>query len=146
MILAGLIAGTIAGAILLLLAHLAPYVGAGEFVNDIGRMDVLGQRCTRREGQYVGILMHVLVSGGFGAVYAAFVSYHWIADFHFLHIMGWNIFLTLFVGGIVMPLEGHGLFGMKEDAWFPLDLFLTNIAWGFLFWWLIPSWLQMLVR
>jgi hypothetical protein len=89
MILAGLIAGTIAGAILLFLAHLAPYVGAGDYVDEVGRMEVLGQDLSPREGQFLGILVHVLVSGGFGALYGAFVAYGLAPGFGFLPVMVW---------------------------------------------------------
>ncbi len=144
MIIAGLIAGTIAGAILLFLSHLAPYVGAGDFVSDMGQVDVMGSKLTRREGQYLGMLVHMACSAGFGAAYIALVRTGVIADLSLLHLLEWSGVMTLFVGGVVMPLEGHGVFGIKEDTWFPIDLLVTNVGWGLLFWWLVPPWLAAL--
>ena len=144
MILAGLIVGTIAGAILLFLSYLAPYVGAGNFIPELHDTDVLGKRLTRREGQFVGMLTHIVASAFFGALYAALVEWHVVYDFSIIHLLEWSLVMTLIIGGIVMPLEGHGLFGLKEDSWFPIDLLITNVNWAVLFWWLIPMWLFVL--
>lgn len=135
MLIAGLITGSIAGTILLFLSYLAPYVGAGNF---------LGKTFSQREGQYIGILVHVISSALFGLLYAASVTYGIISDFSFVHLLEWSGVMTLIVGGIIMPLEGHGLFGIKEDAWFPIDLYITNLLWCVLYWWLIPPWLAVL--
>lgn len=144
MIIVGLIAGTLAGVILLFFSHLAPYVGAGNFVSELAGTKMMGKRVTRREGQFVGMLVHVLVSAASGGLYMELMRYSVVADAGLFSILGWSAIMATFIGGVIMPLEGHGLFGIKEDAWFPIDLFLTNIGWGILFWWLLPTWLSAL--
>ncbi len=145
MVLAGLIAGIFAGAILLLLAHIAPYIGAGNYVSDIGRVSVLGQQITEREGQIMGILVHLMTSAGFGAIYAELVQHQYSPDFTFLGIMSWCLFITIVVAVIILPISGKGFFGVKEDPWFSIDLFITNVGWGVLYWFLVPLWLKILI-
>jgi hypothetical protein len=43
------------------------------------------------------------------------------------------VLITVILGGIFMPLEGHGLFGVREDKWFIIDLFLANLGWVLLY-------------
>jgi len=141
MILTAAFAGILAGAIVLLLSHLAPLVGGGNFVRDIDKPHVFGREVMHREAHLLGILLHVLVSGWFGAIFAWLVRVGIFQNFDFVSIIGWGVVLSVFVGGVVLPLEGHGVFGVKEDSWFPVDLFLTNIGWSILFWWILRLWL-----
>lgn len=144
MILAGLIVGIIAGTILLFLSYIAPYIGAGNFLKETKNSRIGGKRISQREGQYIGILVHLMSAAFFGMLYAAAVAFGVVSDFSFIHLLGWSGVMTLVIGGIILPLEGHGLFGVKEDAWFPLDLYITNFLWCILYWWLIPSWLSVI--
>lgn len=144
MIIAGLITGIVAGTILLFLSYLAPYIGAGNFLRETKNSRIGGKVISQREGQYIGILVHIVSSAFFGALYAACVAFGIISDFSFVHLIEWSGVMTLVVGGIIMPLEGHGVFGIKEDAWFSVDLYITNVLWCILYWWLIPPWLNVL--
>lgn len=139
-VMAGAYAGIAAGAILTVLSHLAPFVGAGNVIRDLDEPRVFGKKITQREAHMIGILVHLLFSLTNGALFAWFVSLGWVSGFHLLPILGWSFACLLVQGGIVMPLEGHGFFGMKHDAWFPVDVFLTNMIWGFLYLFLIPLW------
>ncbi len=140
MILIALASGTIAGVIMLLFSHLAPVFGAGNFVRDIDQPRLFRRTVTRREGHFVGILVHILLSAIFGGGYAYLAELGIFPGYHLLSILGWSVVLTVFVGGVLLPIEGHGIFGVKEDAWFPVDLFLTTIGWGVLFWWIVRLW------
>jgi len=133
-------AGCIAGAILLFLSHVAPMFGAGNFLRDMDEPRLFGKFITRREAHVVGAFAHLLISGLAGAAYGALIRMNVIPDFGFLPILGWSVVLSIAMGGIILPLEGHGLFGVKEDVWFPVDLFLTNILWGILFWGMMRLW------
>jgi hypothetical protein len=146
MILISAMAGTLAGIVMLLLSHLAPIVGAGNFVKDIDTPRVFGKEISRREATIIGALVHVLISAVFGGMYAHLVQQGFIAGFHLWNMLGWSVIMTIFVGGVVMPLEGHGIFGTKEDAWFPVDLILTNTIWAILFWWLIRLWSTLIAQ
>ncbi len=140
MLIAALAAGTISGAILFFLSHVAPLFRAANFIRDVDEPRLLGRSVTRREAHIVGALTHLIVSGLFGAAYGALVNANVFTDFHFLPILGWSVVLSLFMGGVILPLEGHGIFGVKEDAWFPVDLFVTNVLWAALFWGLMSVW------
>lgn len=131
-IVVGAMAGGAAGAILLMVSHLAPRLGAKTIVRDLDQVCILGHDCSHREAHLIGILLHLLLSLVFGAVYAFGVLYG-LVTLHPLWLGAYALLLTLFVGLVVMPLEGHGLFGTKEDTWFTADLFITNALWVALF-------------
>jgi hypothetical protein len=133
-------AGVSAGAILLFLSHIAPRFGAGNFVRDLDQPVLFGRHITRREAHFVGIFVYLVFSLAFGGMYAFLVSAGIVSGFQLLPILGWSLILTIVSGGIILPLEGHGLFGVKEDAWFPVDLIITYIFWGILYWWLMSVW------
>lgn len=134
------ISGLGAGAILAFFSHLAPWFGAGNFVRESERVRMLGKQVSRREAHVAGLLLHLVLSGVFGALYAVLMQVGMV-DGRPLSLILYAMVLTVFVGGVVLPLEGHGLFGVKEDAWFPLDLLLTNIAWAALFAFTMHMWL-----
>ena len=140
MIQLGLAAGTIAGAIMLFLSHLAPLFGAGNFILDLDEPRVFGREITRREAHVLGVLVHLLMTAVFGGVYAWLVETGMFLDFSLLPILIWGLLATLFMGGVVFPIEGHGLFGIREDNWFPVDLVITNVGWALIFWWIIRLW------
>lgn len=146
MILIAAMAGTLAGIVMLLLSHLAPIVGAGNFVRDIDTPRVFGKEISRREATIIGALVHLIVSALFGALYAYAVRIGLTDGFRLLPLLGWSVVLSLFMGGVILPLEGHGIFGTREDAWFPVDLFVTNAIWAILFWWLIRLWSTLIVQ
>ena len=140
MILTSAVAGVLAGAIVLFLSHVAPIFGAGNFVKDIDDPHIFGKEVTHREAHFLGILVHLLVSAWFGGIYGWFVGLGIFGGYGLPSILGWGVVLSVFVGGVVLPLEGHGIFGVREDAWFPVDLFLANIVWSVLFWWILSLW------
>ncbi len=140
MIIAGLVTGAIIGAIIIFISHVAPYFGAGDFVRDLDQPHLFGKKISGREGHLLGILIFSLVSCFFGGLYAYLVGQNVFTDFNFVSVLGWGFLMALFFGGVIMPLEGHGVFGVKEDAWYPVDLILANLIWGLLYWWLIKLW------
>jgi len=141
MILSAASAGFSVGAILLILSHLAPRFGAGNFVRDLDQPRLFGRQVTRREAHLVGILVHLIFSGLFGALYGLFVILGIFQNFDLLPILIWSAVQVVFVGGIILPLEGHGIFGIKEDVWFPIDLIILSVSWGILFWFFIKLWI-----
>ncbi len=127
------IAGIIAGGIMILLSHLAPYVGAGSFVKDVDVIRCFGRTCTRRESHFIGIMVHVALYLAAGLAYGALVTQGVVSGFGPLPLGAYALILTIFFGGVVMPLEGHGLFGWREDHWFAADLLIMNAVWVILF-------------
>jgi hypothetical protein len=140
MILLALAAGAISGAVILFFSHVAPVFGAGNFIRDIDKPRLFGKTITHREAHMVGVLTHLFISMGAGGLFAYLVSIGIFPGFGLLSLLGWSVVLTIIVGGVILPFEGHGLFGVDEDVWFPVDLFLTNAAWAILFWWFIRLW------
>ncbi len=134
-------AGIIAGVIILFLAHVAPRFGAGNFVRDVDQPRIFGKELTRRESHLVGVLTHLAISGVFGCLYAILIHFGIFQSFGILPILIWSAVLCVFMGGVIIPLEGHGIFGIKEDAWFPVDLLVSNILWGVLFWMTMRLWI-----
>ena len=126
---------------MLFLSHIAPRFGAGNFIEDTDRPHVFGKEISRREAHLIGILTHLILSvlSGFGFAYG--VQQGWISGYTYIPLLLWCLAISLFFGIIVMPLEGHGLFGRKHDAWFFADSLLTNLLWGHLFLVLMRLWL-----
>jgi uncharacterized membrane protein YagU involved in acid resistance len=138
-LLIGGIAGAGAGGILLFLSHIAPRFGAGVFVHDTDQPRVFGHEISRREAHLVGIMLHMALSFLFGAFYVFCADYNvfpaegLMVGYGALSLAVYAALMTLFMGGVVLPIEGHGLFGLREDSWFPVDLIITNILWAALF-------------
>jgi hypothetical protein len=127
------IAGIIAGGIMIFLSHLAPYVHAGSFVKDVDVIRCFGRTCTRRESHIIGIMVHLALYLAAGLAYGALVAQGLASGFGPLPLVAYAVFITVFMGGVVMPLEGHGLFGWREDHWFAADLLIMNAVWVILF-------------
>jgi len=140
MLFSGLYAGLAAGAILSFLAHIAPLVGAGNFIRDLDQPKAWGCELTRREAHLLGILVFLVFSLFSGLLLAWFVAQGWIVGFDFLSVLGWGMLMLLFVGLVLMPLEGHGVFGYRHDSWFVIDLCVACLLWSLLFWALIKLW------
>jgi hypothetical protein len=138
-------AGASAGAILLFLSHIAPKFGAGNFVRDLDKPILLGRSVTRREAHFVGMFLHLVMSAVFGAGYAVLADHGLVSGFDPLPIFAWGLGLACVNGLVVFPIEGHGIFGIKEDSWFPVDLVITNLLWAALFWWLMRLWLGLAI-
>lgn len=138
---AGAYAGVMAGVIMTLFSHVAPLLSGGRFVQDTDEIRVFHRPITRREAHLLGIFIHLTISLLAGMGFAYGVEHGLISGFHILPMLGWATLILLLSGGILMPLEGHGFFGVKHDAWFIVDALLTNLLWGGLYLILIHLWL-----
>jgi hypothetical protein len=133
MIIFGAIAGIVAGAIMILFSHLASRYGAARYVREIDVIVCFGRTCTRRESHIIGITVHMILYAFFGLLYAVLAEQGVVAGFGAMPLCIYAILVTLTIGGIFLPLEGHGLFGMREDKWFMIDLALANLGWIILY-------------
>lgn len=133
MVLFGAIAGIVAGAVMILLSHLASRYVAAAYAKDTDIIVCFGRRCTRRESHVIGITVHVILYMFFGLLYAVLVTQGVMDGFRALPLFIYALLVTLVMGGIFLPLEGHGLFGMREDKWFIIDLALANLGWMILY-------------
>jgi len=141
LLLTGAVAGISAGAIMIFLSHIAPRLGAGNYIRDIDNPQLFGRGISRRESHLLGVLVHLCLSILFGIGYAALVDNNLVTGFSFWPIVLYSLAVSLFVGIFVMPVEGHGFFGMKHDRWFMIDILLTNVFWGLLYFGLVRLWM-----
>lgn len=139
-LLIGVFAGACAGAVMTFFSHIAPMFGAGNFIKDLDRPQVLGRDLSRREAHLLGILVHLCLSAVFGLGYGGLVQFGWLDGFYAIPLFVYAIGITLITGLLVMPWEGHGLFGRKHDPWFMIDAFLTNIVWAVLVYLIAHLW------
>ncbi len=124
-------AGLVASILILTLSHLASWFGV-EMSFDPDRARFFGMRLSKRESHTAGVIVHVLLYAALGMIFGAFVMNDVFA-FRFWPLAIYAFVVTIFLGGVIAPLEGHGPFGWKEDHWFGADLLLMNIAWVSLF-------------
>jgi hypothetical protein len=141
LLLTGTLAGTAAGAILAFFSHVAPRFGGGNFILEREHPRLFGKPISRREAYLVGLLAHLILSGAFGFMFALLVLFGIFASFSYGAMLWFVAGLTLLVGLVIMPMEGHGFFGRGHDAWFMIDALLTNFLWGNLFLLLIRLWM-----
>lgn len=141
LIIIGASAGMAAGALQLFLSYVAPAFGAGNFIAEAPEPIVLGKKLSRRETQLVAVLLHLVTTAIFGALYALAVNYGWITDFSLIGIAAWSVILSLLAGLIFMPLEGHGLFGRRHDAWFFADSLISHLFWGLAYFGILQLWI-----
>jgi hypothetical protein len=135
------LAGMAAGAIMAFLSHIAPRFGAGNFIQDTDKPHAFGRGISRREAHLIGVFIHLLLSGVFGFGFGFLVEYGQFTGYEYIPMLIWCVAISLFLGLVVMPIEGHGVFGRKHDAWFMVDALLTNFLWGHLFLVLMRLWL-----
>ncbi len=126
------IAGAAAGGIVILASHLALRVNAGGVVRDLDQLRLFGREFSRRESHLIGIainaLLYAVAGVGFGTLVWFGILSHDAAG-----LAVYVLVLTLVFGGVFLPLEGHGLFGSREDPWFAVDLLIANAVWVILF-------------
>lgn len=140
LLLVGAVAGMLAGAVMTFLSHIAPLFGARALIRDIDQPHILGREISHREAHMLGVIVHLCLSLLFGLLYAQFVGSNIVSGFGFIPIILYSVVLDLFTGLVVMPIEGHGLFGKKHDNVFMIDVIFTNIFWGLIYFGLIGLW------
>ena len=131
-ILIGALAGLAAGTVLAFFSHLAPYIRSGKEVKLGDDPHVFGHPLNRREAHLLSLLVQLLLSVVFGAVFGWFLQLGWVGSFGILPLLVWSSALAFVTGAVVLPLDGHGLFGHKQEVWFFVDMLITNGIWALL--------------
>ena len=124
--------GIAAAAAVTALAHVAPRLGLQAFRSDVDAARFCGREFSRRESHVIGIFIHLVLYGCFGMFFGA-MNAAGVVSVHAAPLVAYAIVLTAFIGGVIVPLEGHGLFGWHEDHWFVVDLLVMNAVWVLLF-------------
>lgn len=125
--------GIVASGVLVLLSAIVPRWFVSEAVHELEVFRFGSKALSKKSSRLVGVLVHFIFSMFFGILFGAGMT---VGIFQLnLASMGiFSIIMTLILGGIILPLEGHGLFGWREDHWIPVDLFAMNVLWIFIFW------------
>ena len=131
-ILIGALAGLAAGTVLAFFSHLAPYLRPGDAREQGSGPHLFGHALSQREAHLLGLLIQLALATAFGAAYGWFLQLGWVGSFGILPLLLWSFALAFTTGAIVMPLNGHGLFGHKRDVWFFVNLLITNGIWALL--------------
>jgi uncharacterized membrane protein YagU involved in acid resistance len=129
MIMAGAYAGLAAGTVL-----------AGNYIRELQEPSLFGRKLTRREAHLLGLFLHLIFSTVFGLLFAFVVAREWVSGFHLWPLLVYSFIIWIFVGLVIMPLQGDGIFGREHDAWFPVDALLTNVFWALLYFVFIRLW------
>lgn len=140
-VVASALAGGGVGALLLFLAHIAPLLGAGNYIPDADATPIFATQLTTRERHLIGIALHMFVSVGFGAFFGLAVTRGWFNGFTVTSIATWSLAQWMFTCLVLMPLEGHGIFGRRHDSWFFFDSLVMSVLWGVLFWVVSRLWI-----
>lgn len=124
-------AGIVASGLIIFLSHFASWFGV-EMSFDPDRARFFGKYLSKHESHTAGIVVHVLLYAAFGMMFGALVM-NGVFTFRPWPLAVYALVVTIFLGGVIAPLEGHGPFGWKEDHWFGADLLLMNVVWVSLF-------------
>lgn len=126
-------AGVVASGVLILFSAIIPRWFVSAAVHQLDVIHMSGRILSKKESYVVGILIHLIFSLFFGALFGVGMRLG-IVDISIVSMMVFYVVVSLVLGGIVLPIEGHGLFGWKEDHWIPVDLLAMNAVWVLIFW------------
>ena len=96
-----------------------------------------GRRLSRWEVFWFGLFIHLLMAALFGAMYELIVVKSLVDPYHWGNLAVYATFFWLFVGGVIFPIVGLGLFGKKEGKWVWFELLVVHHLFAFFIWLLI---------
>lgn len=131
-LLAGAI-GVFTSGVLLLFSVIVPRWLVSKAVHELEVFRPGAGRMSKKESMLFGMVVHLIFSLFFGVLFGAAVMTG-ILSVNAVSMLIYFFVMSLFLGGVVLPLEGHGLFGWKEDHWIPVDLLAMNALWILIFW------------
>jgi hypothetical protein len=125
--------GVVASCVLMLFSVVIPRWFVSDAVQHVDVFRFGNRVFSKTESRLFGILVYFIFSLFFGVLFGVGMDFH-VLDVDFYSLGVYFVVISLILGGIVLPLEGHGLFGWKEDHWIPVDLLAMNAIWIFIFW------------
>jgi uncharacterized membrane protein YagU involved in acid resistance len=131
-LLAGLV-GIAASGFLMLCSVLLPKWFVSSAVHELDEVRFGSRVLSERESTILGVLLHFIFSFFFGAAFGTCLNAGILA-LNLLSMVIYGAIMVLILGGVVLPLEGHGWFGWKEDHWILVDLIAMNALWALMFW------------
>lgn len=92
-----------------------------------------GHQLTRGEVFLFGFFIHLLMAALFGALYELIAVKSFVRPYHLDNLMLYATFFWVFVGGVIFPIVGLGLFGKKRASGFGSNFWSFIIFLQFLF-------------
>lgn len=96
-----------------------------------------GHPLTRGEVFWFGFMIHLLMAALFGALYELIVVKSLVQPYQLGNLMIYASFFWLFVGGVIFPLVGLGLFGKNEGRWVWFELLVVHHLFALFVWLLV---------
>lgn len=93
-----------------------------------------GRKLSNGEVFWLGLFIHLVLAALFGAMYELIVVKSLVDPYHINNLVIYATFFWLFVGGVVFPVVGLGLFGKKEGKWVWLELLVVQYLLAFFIW------------
>lgn len=125
--------GIATSVVLMLLSILIPQSFVSKAEHELDEVRFGSKAFSKRESTVVGMLLHAMLSFFFGVVYGACLNAG-VLSVDAVSLGIYFLVTAAILGGIILPLEGHGFFGWKEDHWISVDLLAMNALWILIFW------------
>lgn len=93
-----------------------------------------GHKLTRGEAFWFGLFIHLLMAALFGALYELIVVNAFVRPYRLDNLMVYASCFYLFVGGVIFPIVGQGLFGRKEGKTVWYELLIVHHLFAFFVW------------
>jgi hypothetical protein len=93
-----------------------------------------GHKLTRGEVFWFGLFIHLLMAALFGALYELIVVKSFVHPYELDNLAVYASFFWLFVGGVIFPIVGLGLFGKKEGKWVWFELLVVHHLFALFVW------------
>jgi len=93
-----------------------------------------GKKLSNGEVFWLGFAIHLLMAALFGALYELIAVKSFVRPYHIDNLMVYASFFWLFVGGVIFPIVGLGLFGKKEGKWVWLELLVVHHLFAIFVW------------
>lgn len=93
-----------------------------------------GHRLTRGEVFWFGLFIHLLMAALFGALYELIAVKSLVKPYELDNLLLYSSLFYLFVGGVIFPLVGAGLFGRKEGKTVWYELLIVHHLFGLFVW------------
>jgi len=93
-----------------------------------------GRKLNRSEIFWFGLFIHLLMAALFGALYELIVVKSFVHPYELDNLAVYATFFWLFVGGVIFPVVGLGLFGKKEGEWVWFELLVVHHLFSLFVW------------
>ena len=93
-----------------------------------------GHKLTRGEVFWFGLSIHLLMAALFGALYELIAVKSFVHPYELDNLAVYASLFWVFVGGVIFPVVGLGLFGKKEGKWVWFELLVVHHLFALFVW------------